>query len=297
MRKNVRTLRKVKKFEQYLMITFGIFLMGVGFNYFVIPADLVIGGVTGIGLIAFELTDIPISFFVFVFNAILLGLALLFLGKKTFIKSIYGSLIFPVVLFLFETFPVNIDIENDFIIAATFGGFLLGLGFGYVIKYGGTSGGTDIPIKILVKKLNLPLSVAIYLVDGIIIVSGVIVFYEDYGIITGLYAIITMFISGKVADMVVVGNNSNKAVQIITDKPKEIKDLVYSVLTRGVSEMKVTGGYTETEKTMLITVITKSEYYVLRNIIAEVDPTAFVYVTSATEIHGDFAKKEDENDA
>lgn len=295
MKRNVKTLRKVNKYEQYLMITYGIIIMSAGFHYFIIPADLVTGGVSGLGLAFNKLYDIPISYFVLVFNGFLLILALLFLGKKTFLRSIYGSFLFPVVLFLLERFSPTFDFESDFVLATTFGGFLLGLGFGYVIKYGGTSGGTDIPIKILNKKMKLPLSVSIYLIDGLVILFGVIVFYEDYGVVTGLYAIITMFIGGKVADMVVVGNNSNKAVQIITDFPTEIKESIYNILSRGVSELKIKGGYTANEKTMLITVITKTEYYVLRNIIAEIDPNAFVYVTSATEIHGDFLVEEDGN--
>ena len=170
---------------------------------------------------------------------------------------------------LFESFAPSLEMEKDFVIAATFGGLLLGLGFGYVIKYGGTSGGTDIPIKILNRKLKLPLSVSIYLIDGIVILLGVIVFYDQYGIVTGLYAILSMFISGKVADMVVVGSNANKAVQIITDNPKEIKDSIFEYLERGVTELKIYGGYTKIEKTMLITVITRNEYYSLRNIIAD----------------------------
>ncbi|PAT02148.1 hypothetical protein CI105_02050 [Candidatus Izimaplasma bacterium ZiA1] len=292
MRHKQKKLRKVTKFEQYAMITWGIILMVAGFYYFIIPSDLVTGGVTGLGLVINELFDVQISYIVLAFNMCLLLVGLLFLGKKVFLRSIYGSVIFPIFLFLFESFAPTLEMEKDFVIAATFGGLLLGLGFGYVIKYGGTSGGTDIPIKILNRKLKLPLSVSIYLIDGIVILLGVIVFYDQYGIVTGLYAILSMFISGKVADMVVVGSNANKAVQIITDNPKEIKDSIFEYLERGVTELKIYGGYTKIEKTMLITVITRNEYYSLRNIIAEVDPKAFVYVTSATEIQGDFIVSE-----
>jgi uncharacterized membrane-anchored protein YitT (DUF2179 family) len=201
---------------------------------------------------------------------------------------------FPAVFFVLEEFVPLIEFENDFVIATIFGGALLGLGFGYVIKYGGTSGGTDIPIKILNQKLKLPLSVSLYLVDGTIITLGVIAYFADYGAITGLYAILTMFISGKIADIVILGNSSKKAVHIITNKKEEIKSAIYDSVFRGVTELNSTGGYSKEKKTMLVTVITKNEYYVIRNIIASIDPEAFVYVTPATEIQGDFTNREDE---
>ncbi len=287
-----KKLRKITRYEQYAMITLGIILMVVGFYYFLFPAELVAGGVSGLGLVFNKLYGIKLSYIVFGLNMALLSLALIFLGKKVFIKSIYGSILFPVVLYLFENFLPLLEIGNDYVLAVTFGGSFLGLGFGLVIKYGGTSGGTDIPIKILNKRLRLPLSISIYLIDGLIILLGVIAFFSDSGIEKGLYAVITMFISGKVADMVIVGGNSKKAVQIITDFPNEIKEAIYNAVFRGVTEVDILGGYSRSRKTMLVTVITRTEYYLVRNIIARIDENAFVYVTPATEIQGDFEERE-----
>ena len=288
-----RRLKVISMYERYIMISIGIIIMSLGFYYFILPSDLVVGGVTGLGLVlstTFE--KFPISAFVLILNIILLITGLIFLGKKLFIRSIYGSLLFPLVLFLMETFLPLIDFKEDLVLAVTFGGVLLGVGFGLVIKYGGTSGGTDIPIKILNKKLKMPISLALYSIDGIIVLLGVMVFYNLYGLNAGLYALITMFISGKVADMVIVGSNSKKAVQIITDYPDEIKEAIYELVYRGVTEVKIRGGFSNKDKTMLVTVITKQEYYFIRNIIARIDENAFVYVTPATEIHGDFEERE-----
>ena len=287
-----KKIRKISRYEQYFMISIGIIIMVFGFYYFLLPAHLVAGGVSGLGLVFNKFWGFRMSYVVFSFNMILLGFAYLFLGKRVFIKSIYGSLLFPISLYLFEHFAPVIDIESDFVLAVTFGGIFVGLGFGLVIKYGGTSGGTDIPIKILNKKLKLSLSASIYSVDGFIILLGVIAFYGDYGIRIGLYALITMFISGKVADMVIVGSNSKKAVQIITDYPEEIKESIYNAVYRGVTEVEIQGGYSRSKKTMLVTVITRQEYYLVRNIIANIDENAFVYVTPATEIQGDFEERE-----
>jgi uncharacterized membrane-anchored protein YitT (DUF2179 family) len=289
-----KKLRTITKYEQYLMISIGIILMVVGFYYFLLPAHLVAGGVSGLGLALNEFFGFRVSFVVMSLNAILLLFALLFLGKKVFIKSIYGSILFPTTLFLFERFSPSLDIQGDLFLAVTFGGVFIGIGFGLVIKYGGTSGGTDIPIKILNKKLRLPLSVSIYLVDGIIIFLGVIAFWNESGIMLGLYAVVSMFIGGKVSDMVIVGSNSKKAVQIITDFPEEIKKSIYNAVYRGVTEMEIQGGYSKNKKTMLVTVITRQEYYLVRNIIADIDENAFVFVTPATEIQGDFAEREND---
>ena len=289
-----KKIRQIKNLERYFMISVGIILMVAAFYFFLIPADLVAGGVTGLGLVVNKFTGLPISAFVLALNMVLLFLGLFFLGKKVFLRSIYGSLLFPAVLWLFETFAPLLDMENDFVIATIFGGALLGLGFGYVIKYGGTSGGTDIPIKILNKRLKLPLSVSIYFVDGTIILLGVIAYFSDYGLVSGLYAVLTMFISGKIADVVILGNSSKKAVQIITNKKEEMKAAIYESVYRGVTELDIKGGYSEEPKTMLVTVITKGEYYAIRNLIANIDPNAFVYVTPATEIQGDFVNREDE---
>jgi uncharacterized membrane-anchored protein YitT (DUF2179 family) len=287
-----RGLRTISVYEQYAMITLGIVLMVAGFYYFLIPADLVAGGVSGFGLVLNKLFGWTISLTVFVLNMVFLALGFLLLGRKVFLRSIYGSLLFPFVLFLFETFSPLLDIENDFILGAVFGGGLLGLGFGYVLKYGGTSGGTDIPIKILHQKLKISISTGIYFIDGFIIFLGVIAFYDLHGITTGLYALITMFISGKVADMVVIGSDSKKAVQIITDNPIDIKQAVFASILRGITEVPIQGGFTNQKKTMLITVITKQEYYTLKNIVASIDPAAFIYVTPASEIHGDFEERD-----
>lgn len=289
----MKKLKVISIQERYLMISIGIIFMALGFHYFILPANLVIGGVTGLGLIFNSVfKNVPISLIVFILNLFLLILGLVFLGKKLFLRSIYGSLLFPFVLFIFETILPILDINSDLFLTVVFGGILIGIGFGLVIKYGGTSGGTDIPIKILNKKLKLPLSLSLYSIDGLIILIGVIVFYSQFGISAGLYALITMFISGKAADMVIVGGNSKKAVQIITDFPKEIKTAIYELVSRGVTEIDIKGGYSNNDKTMLVTVITKQEYYIIRNIIARIDANAFVYVTPATEIHGDFEERE-----
>jgi uncharacterized membrane-anchored protein YitT (DUF2179 family) len=195
-----------------------------------------------------------------------------------------------------ERYVPLLDFDQDYVLGTVFGGALVGIGFGLMLKYGGTSGGTDIPVKIFLKKFGIPVSTSVYLFDGIIVSIGIIVFFQDGGLVAGLYALISIFISGKLADMVVVGGATKKAMQIITCEPEAIKQAIYDTVSRGVTVMNIKGGYTNQDKTMLVTVITKQEYYIVREIIARLDEQAFVYVTPATEIHGDFLERERETE-
>ena len=288
-------LKQITFVKRYAMITLGIFLMTFGFYFFLVPVNLVVGGVSGLGLIIQVLfVDIPIAFVIYILNGFMLLLAFLFLGKKVFIRSIYGSLVFPSFIFFYELFLSPFAIE-DFFLAAVFGGLILGVGFGYVIKYGGTSGGTDIPIKILNRLFKVKLSHAIYLIDGAIILFGFIAFMQTEGIEYGLYALIGVYLSGKGADVVVVGSNTLKAVHIITNEPDTIKTRIFAAIDRGVSLVPIEGGYSKQNKIMLLTVITRNEYYRVREIVAECDPSAFVFASPATEIHGDFVLQTEED--
>jgi uncharacterized membrane-anchored protein YitT (DUF2179 family) len=278
------------------MITLGITIMAAGFYFFLIPMNLVAGGVTGLGIVLVEWFDMNISIFVLIVNVILLFIGLMVLGKKIFLRSIYGSLYFPLILYLFERFVPLLELNNDYVLASIFGGAGVGIGFGLMLKYGGTSGGTDIPVKIFYRKFKIPISTSVYIFDGIIVTLGIITFFPQNGISLGLYALIAIFISGKLADIVVVGGNTKKAMQIITSRPNAIKEAIYTSVSRGVSVVNIKGGYTGSDKTMLITVITKQEYYFIRNIIARLDEEAFVYVTPATEIHGDFIERESDDE-
>ncbi|MDD4596134.1 MAG: YitT family protein [Candidatus Izemoplasmatales bacterium] len=223
-------------------------------------------------------------------------LGLLFLGKKEFYRTIYGSLLFPGFLALFEIlFSDLMFAESDLLLITLYAGGLAGMGFGIVCKYGGSTGGTDIAIKIVKKYSKFSLQVSVYLVEATIIIAGALTFPTgiNQGIITALYAIVVVMITGKVSDYFLVGSQSKKAVNIITDHPKELKDVLFSTLRRGVTEIQSQGGFTEHKKTILITVILNTEYHRVMQIISANDPKAFVYVTPASEIRGEWSSKEE----
>ena len=291
--RRLNPLRQISFLERYGVITFGILMMVSGFYFFLVPVDLVTGGVSGLALVINRFITIPIGFIVFTANIILLTLAYFLLGKKALIRSLYGSLLYPLILIVFETFLAPLDI-TDLFIASVFGGLLTGIGFGIVVRYGGTSGGSDIPVKLANKLLKIPLSSSLYLVEGFIIAAGVFTISSNSATLYGLYALISVYVAGRSADRMVVGSNTLKTVHIITVIPEAIKDAIFERLDRGVTFVPIEGGYTKMKKTMIITVITRNEYSALRDIVAELDAEAFVYASPANEIHGDFQMREDD---
>lgn len=290
-------LRQIGKLEQYFFLTIGVFIMAFAFYFFVIPSGIVTGGVTGLSTVINRyLEKVPISLLALLFNIILLFFALIFLGKREFVRSIYGSFLFPVFLALFELTITNPTFgENDLLLVALYAGGLIGIGFAIVVHYGGTTGGTDILIKIMRKYTFLSLAVCVYVVDSTVIVIGALTYPAGLseGFINALYAIVIVFLSGKVADSFLLGMQSKKAINIVTDHPKELKAAIFATFSRGMTEIQSQGGYTEHQKTLLIMVIQNSEYHYVRQIISDTDPKAFVFATPASEIHGEWSTKEE----
>lgn len=284
-------------FKQYLFLTLGVFIMSAAFYFFVIPSGIVIGGTTGLAMVITRyFSAFPISAIAFVFNMFLLLMALIFLGKKEFVRSIFGSVLFPAFLALFELFiPNPVFEQTDLLLISLYAGGLVGIGFAIVIHFGGTTGGSDIAIQIVNRKTRLSLGTSIYVVEGGIILLGALTDLRGIseGLINALYAIVIVFISGKVTDSFLLGVESKKALNIITTKPQELKKAIFSQFSRGMTEIAIKGAYTDQSKTLLVMVIHNSEYHFVKRIIQQNDPLAFVYVTPASEIQGEWSSKEE----
>ncbi len=285
---NKNEIKRVGRFTRYLYITIGILIMAVGYFFFINIQGLVTGGATGVGMIIHNYINLPLAYIIFIVDIVFLILAAIFLGKKIFIRNIYGSIIFPLAIYVYDLIFPNIKPLDNILLSAVYGGVLIGAGFGLIARFGGLSGGTDTLVRIVKKYTRLPFSICIYIVELSIIFIGAAL----SGVITNaLYAFITVFISGKVTDKFIVFGNSKLAVNIISEHPNEIKEKIYQELGRGVTLVNSKGGYTNSDKTLIISIIQSQEYHDLHNIIAIVDSEAFVYVTSAVEIQGKWKEK------
>ncbi|MGD9909265.1 MAG: YitT family protein [Candidatus Izemoplasmatales bacterium] len=285
------------KIKQYLFLTFGVFLMAVAFYFFVIPSGIVVGGTTGISMVIYRYTQVlPISMLALILNGILLIAAFLFIGKKEFVRSLYGSILFPIFLAIFEiAIPSPTFRDTDLLLVALYAGGLIGIGFAIVIHNGGTTGGTDIIIQIVQKYTRLTIGTAVYVVESTVILLGVITSPNgiESGLITLLYAVAITFLSGKVSDSFLLGIEQKKALNIVTTKPQELKKAVFASFSRGMTEIPSIGGYSETSRTILVMVIHNSEYHFVKRIIQDTDPSAFVYVTPASEIQGEWSSPDE----
>lgn len=275
-----------RRYFEFFMITVGVMSMSFGFHFFNTPYNLVIGGVAGIGVVLQDLFKIDPSFAIMGLNVFFLIIGLIAFGKNFFLKTIYGSLMFPLGIYIFERIDnyYNVSpVTDDLILAVIFSALFIGLGLGTVLRFGGTTGGMDIPQKILYQYLKVPFSYTLYMVDGFVILFGTIVF----GLEIGLYSVLAMLLIGKFIDLVLVGGKNRKSVYIITSNPDEIKNAIFEKVERGVTEVPIVGGYSKDDKTMLLCVAENREYYDIMKIVNSIDNKAFVFVNNSSEVLGE----------
>jgi uncharacterized membrane-anchored protein YitT (DUF2179 family) len=268
------------------LITLGIFLMAAGFYYFMVPYNLITGGIGGLAIVIQELFQFDVLVLVYVFNVSFLLLGWLVYGTSFFLKTILGSLVYPVALTMFALLELEyalVPLTDDLLLAVIFSAVLMGGGFGLVIRHGGTTGGADIPIKIIYDYFKIPFSTAVYIVDGTIVVLGTLVF----GLEIGMYSVVAVFLIGFISDYVVTGGTKTISINIITDHAEAVKELIYQRTERGVSMIPITGGYSKSNKTMLLCVAFKKEYYLVIQAVHEIDKKAFVFVNTSSEVLGE----------
>jgi len=283
-----------KWFYSYSLIILGSFILAAGFVFFINPYHIVPGGVYGIGIVVHHLVpQIPVGTFGLAMNIPLTIIGMKVLGPRFGVKTIVGMVLASVFMDMLTLFigedpktMINgsINLTNDVLLACIFGGVLIGFGLGLIFKSKATSGGSDIIAMIFAKYTRLPLGQLMIYVDSCIVLLGFIVF-RDWKI--PLYSWITIFITGKVIDVVLEGVNYDKALFIISDKYDEIRDKVINDLNRGGTYINGNGMYNNSEKKIIFTVVSRREVAMLEEYIHSIDPHAFLTVIDANEILGE----------
>ena len=274
-------------YMEYLLIIVGTGLMALAINSVFDASSLVTGGFSGAAIIIKEWTKgvikggIPLWVTNFGLN-----IPLFFIGWKirgfSFVKkAIVGEISLSAWLAIEPAWNLAGD---DLLLAAVYGGVILGVGIGLVFLGRGTTGGTDMMAAIIQKYLkHYSIAQIMQLIDGLIVVVGMFVF----GVHRALYAIIAVYLVTKVSDGMIEGLKFSKAAYIITEKPDAIAKMVMEDLDRGITGIKARGMYSETDKLMLFCVVSKKEIVKLKELVDEIDPNAFVIVTDAREVHGE----------
>ena len=278
------------KIKTFSILTLGVMLAAFAFSFFLGPNKLVIGGVSGVGVIIQDLWGFEPSLAMLIVNLGLLLLSLILVGKDFFIKTIYGAVTYPIFSFIFDNLyailPTDLDkfdfTKLDMMLVILFSSIIMGYGLGLVVKAGGSTGGTEIGQKIFNKTFHFPFSMSLYLIDGTIIMAGFFLMGQD--IQTIFYELVFMVVCGFIMDTTIFSGFNKRAVYVISEKWQDVKEVLLKDFARGVTSIKVIGEYSGQDKKMIFCLMSSMEYMRLRNIIEEIDPKAFYYCMRASEV-------------
>lgn len=279
-------LPMIEVVKRIVFLTIGAILMAVGLEIFLVPNNIIDGGITGISIILSYLTDIPLGLFLFILNLPFLFLGYKQIGKTFAISTLYGISIMSLTTFLLHSVdPLTID---EFL-ASIFGGMVLGTGVGLVIRFGGSLDGTEIVAILFSKKLPFSVGEIVMFVNLFILTSAGFVFSWD----RAMYSLIAYYIAYKMIDIVIEGFDESKAAWIISDEYRDIGEAIMSRLGRGVTYLNGEGGFTGGEKKVIFVVITRLEEAKLKSIVTDMDSAAFLAVGNIHDVKGGRFKKRD----
>jgi len=265
--------------KEYSIVTLACIVMAFNINYFFLANKLAEGGIAGISLIIHYLTNIDIGYLYFILNVPLIILAYMFIGKDFLIKTLFATLVLTIFLKIFGNFRGPID---DILMAAIFGGGINGIAIGIVFYAGGSTGGTDIIAKIINKYYGIAIGKILLTIDFIILSMVAFIF----GKVIFMYTLISLLVSAKMVDIIQEGIYSVKGVTIITNKVEELRKKIMEDTGRGITLINAKGAYTQKEIGMIYCVVGKYQLIKVKNIVKEIDPSAFMIVNQVHEVIG-----------
>ncbi|MEH7416290.1 YitT family protein [Neobacillus drentensis] len=279
-------LTKKKIFQRILLITLGAILMSVGLEIFLVPNNVIDGGITGISIMLSYITDWKLGMFLFLFNIPFIFLGYKQIGKTFALSTLYGIVILSITTTILHPVPA---FTQDILLATVFGGILLGVGVGLVIRYGGSLDGTEILAILFNNKLPFSVGEIIMFFNLFILGSAGFVFSWD----RAMYSLIAYFVAYKTIDITITGLDESKSVWIISDNASQIGDAIMNRLGRGVTYLNGEGAYSGDQKKVIFCVINRLEEAKLKEIVTENDGNAFLAVADIAEVRGGRFKKRD----
>lgn len=270
-----------RKIIEYIGMTVGSFLIALALTVFLVPNRIAAGGISGLATVIFYLTNFPIGITMLVFNIPLFLASMKIMGTGFGLKTIYGILTFSFFTDLLQ--PNVVALTDDLLLASIYGGVLGGIGLGIVFRSRGTTGGTDMIATLINYFTGITVGEGLLIADGIVVALAGIFFNIE----VALYAAVTIFITSQTIDVVQEGLHIKKAVLIISDQAEEINKKIVNDLNRGTTKFKGEGGFTGSEKKVLMSIISRTEVSSLKKIVAEIDKDAFVVISNANEVIGE----------
>lgn len=265
--------------QKYIVLLLGSLIAAFGLEVFLIPNNIIDGGIVGISIIISLLSNIPLGIFTFILNIPFLFIGYKQIGKTFVITSLFSITAFSIFTHIFHSFKGP---TNDMLLAAIFGGIILGIGVGCILRYGGSLDGTEIIAIILCKGGIFSIGQIVMIFNVFIYAFGALILGWD----RAFYSMLTYFVAHKAVDIIIDGFDEAKAVMIITDHGNEIADAIYARLGRGVTFLEARGGYSKDKKTVIYSVVTRLEVSKLRSIINDKDKNAFVTINDVSDVMG-----------
>jgi uncharacterized membrane-anchored protein YitT (DUF2179 family) len=283
-----KTHKKASIFKiliRFLFLTLGAVMMAVALELFLVPNSVIDGGITGISIMLSHITKLQLGLFIFIINLPFLYIGYKQIGKTFAISSIYGIAVLSVsTAMLHHVEPFT----DEKILAVLFGGLILGLGVGIVIRVGGALDGTEIIAILLSKKLRLPVGQIIMFINVFIFIAAGFVFEWD----SAMYSIFAYYMAAKVMDIVVEGLNESRSVTIISNEYEEISQAIQDRLGRSTTFIYAKGGYLKEDTQMVYSVMTRLELAKLKDVVHDIDENAFIAIQNVTDVMGgNFEKK------
>lgn len=271
----------VQTIQEYVIIALGCTIMAAGVSLFLLPNELSTGGFSGIATIVYYFFKVPMGVTVLALNIPLLIIAYFKIGKQLFARSIYGTIVFSLMIDLIDKIT---PLTHDRFLGCIYGGIFAGIGTAIILKFDASTGGSDLLSHIIrAYKKQYKSSSLILSVDTVVIALNVI-FFKNIEI--GLYSAIAIFLMGKMIDLIFEGVNFAKVIFIISPKYEEIAGQISASINRGSTGLFSKGMYTDQEKLTLLCVGSRTEAYEMQSIAKDIDKEAFIIIINAREVIG-----------
>ena len=290
MRNNMEKSAEVSKFSKFmkwvknlLFLTIGAIITAFALESFLVPNNIIDGGVIGISMIVSHITKLNLGLLILIINTPFIIMAFKTMGAKFVVQTVYANIILAVFLNLFHHYKVT----GDLLLSTVFGGIILGFGVGVILKHEGSLDGTEMLSLVVARRFGCSVGEFIMGINVFIYLAAGKVFSWE----SAMYSIMTYFIASKVIDMVMEGLNSSKSVRIISDEATAIGQALIEKLDISVTYLQGIGGYTGQDKDLIYCVISRLELPKMLDIIKEIDSNAFVSVVDVHEVYGGRFKK------
>ncbi|WP_261381215.1 YitT family protein [Paenibacillus cremeus] len=269
-------------------ILLGTAIYAFGLHYFIIPNELMEGGITGISLLLHYIFGLPPSVTSLIMNFPLFYLGWRVLGKSSMLYTIIGTVSVSFFLWVMELLIqkgliVPFRTEHDYFLVTAYAGFTVGTGLGIVFRYGGTTGGADILARIAQKLKGWSMGQIILCIDGVVIGSSILFIPKE----KILYTFVAVFIASKMIDIIIEGAYAARAFTIITDHSETVAAAITKELDRGATLFPAVGAYSKQNKNVIYCVVARSEMKRLKDIVYVVDPLAFIIITEVHDVVGE----------